>query len=425
MNQEEARSVLWLRSNPHPLGELLDKGYLTQSRLEWAAKNAYDPALKQAAQVILESVNHPAPSDRTDKNSNADKTQAPNNSWPIGIPLEKARATLWPYGPNKNQPMGKLMESRQITLKDLGTVAENSWDPETRQAAIALMLLRLEQAVKEPAPPAGFVKTVSNGRTYSKKKQYNLALIEGLIFGASLGVLLTLMVVLFINSLKPHQSSQSLSSIASTPFGLLGLAIGLIILLLIFWLLVFIPDQIGKRLDKQIEAFRLGEEGEERTVQMIVQALDGNWSLFRNVTLPGRNKGDLDIVLVGPPGVWVLEVKNLRGQYRNIGETWEYRHGNKWKTATANPSRQAKDNAGRLGDFLRADHIKTWVNPAIVWANEESPLFVENPSAAVWLFNRLPDELGNIWQNEKLSEAERKKVSDKLNKLCEAQKTVG
>ena len=230
------------------------------------------------------------------------------------------------------------------------------------------------------------------------------------------------MAVVIINSLKSHQNNQSLTSIYSTPYGLLAVAIGMIILLLIFWLLVFIPDQIGKRLDKQIELFRFGEEGEERTVQMIVQALDGNWSLFRNVSLPGRNKGDLDIVLVGPPGVWVLEVKNLRGEYRNIGETWEYHHGKNWKIASANPSRQAKDNAARLGGFLQADHIKTWVNPAVVWANEESPLHVENPSAAVWMFNRLPDELGNIWQSEKLSKEERSKIVEKLTKLCDAPK---
>jgi hypothetical protein len=422
MNSEEARNVLWLRNNPRPLGELLDEGYLNQSRLEWAAKNAYDPTLKQAAQVILETVNHSTPSARAEKNSNVNKTQPHISSWPIGIPLEKARATPWPYGPNKDQPMGKLMESRQITLKDLGTVAENSWNPETRQAAIALMLTRLEQAIKEPAPSAGFVKTVTSGRTYSKKKQYNLALIEGLIFGFTLGISIIVLVISLINGLKPHQNSQSINSLASTPFGLLAIAIALIMIFLVFGLLVFIPDQIGKRLDKQIELFRLGEEGEERTVQMVVQALDGNWSLFRNVTLPGRNKGDLDIVLVGPPGVWVLEVKNFQGQYRNVGETWEYRHGKNWKALHKSPSRQANDNAIRLKKFLQADNLKVYVNDVVVWANEESPLHVENPSTAVWMFNRLPDELGNIWQSKKLSTEERIKIAEKLNKLFESQK---
>jgi len=65
------------------------------------------------------------------------------------------------------------------------------------------------------------------------------------------------------------------------------------------------------------------------------------------------------------------------------------------------------------------------VNPAVVWVNEESPLFVENPSTSVWLFNHLPDELGNIWQSEKLSQEERNKITYKLNKLCETQKKAG
>jgi hypothetical protein len=47
---------------------------------------------------------------------------------------------------------------------------------------------------------------------------------------------------------------------------------------------------------------------------------------------------------------------------------------------------------------------------------------VENPSTAVWMFNRLPDELGNIWQSKKLSTEERIKIAEKLNKLFESQK---
>jgi hypothetical protein len=52
MSLEEARSVLWLRNNPRPLGELLDKGYLNKRRLQWAAERAYDPRLRAAAQGL-------------------------------------------------------------------------------------------------------------------------------------------------------------------------------------------------------------------------------------------------------------------------------------------------------------------------------------------------------------------------------------
>jgi len=73
-------------------------------------------------------------------------------------------------------------------------------------------------------------------------------------------------------------------------------------------------------------------------------------------------------------------------------------------------------------NFLKADHVNVFVNSAVIWENSESQLTVENPSVAVWQFDRLPDELGNIWQGEKLSEAERNKMVEKLTKLCEQQR---
>jgi hypothetical protein len=55
MNLEDARKVYWLNTKHRPIGELFDEGLITRPDLEWAAKKAFDPTLKQAAQVILES----------------------------------------------------------------------------------------------------------------------------------------------------------------------------------------------------------------------------------------------------------------------------------------------------------------------------------------------------------------------------------
>jgi hypothetical protein len=220
----------------------------------------------------------------------------------------------------------------------------------------------------------------------------------------------------------PNPNASSLTEFISAPGGLIALIIALFLLVFFGWLFNIVVDNINKRLDKQIEQYRRGQEGEDNVVQLIVQALNGNWYLFRNLSLPGRNKADLDLVLVGPPGVWALEVKNFRGEYRNIGETWEWKNGRNWKPARANPSRQAQNSAYRLKNFLKADNLNVFVNPAVVWANTESLLTVENPSVAVWSYDRLPDELGNIWQGEKLSEAERQKIVAKLTTLCERQR---
>jgi hypothetical protein len=422
MNLDEARKVLWLKNNHRPLGELLDEGFLNQSRLEWAAKSAYDPDLKQAAKVILERKNHLPTSTEIEKKPTGVLPIDLDSSLVIGITLDKARSTLWPFPPHKGQLMGDLVESHQLSLKDLGYALESAWEKKVRQAATALMLLRLGQIVREPDPPAGFVQINSGGRSYSESKQLQLTFIEGLFIGGLIVLMAGATIWELARYFSPHPNVKfSIDSIQSFS-GIIILVLLLAFAALIIWLVVFIPDQITKRLDKMIEMHRLGQEGEERTVQSIIQSLDGNWTLFRNIKLPSRNKGDLDIILVGSPGVWVLEVKNFNGEYRNIGETWEYRHGNRWKTADVNPSRQAIRNAVRLRNFLQADNINVFVNAVVVWANEERSLIVENPTTSIWLFNHLSDELGNIMQAEKISGVERKKIAEKLNKLCESKK---
>jgi hypothetical protein len=315
--------------------------------------------------------------------------------------------------------MGALVESKQLSLKDLGFAAEKAWDEKVRQASIALAFMRLEQAVREPTPSAGFMHLVSGGRSYAERKQLFLMLFEGLVLGFLFGAMLLIFVFGIVIGTKPNPNAKPLSYFMSTPIGIIALAIAIGILILLIFLSYVVPDILTKRLDKQIDEYRRGQEGEDRVAELIIQALDGNWHLFRNINLPGRNRGDLDLVLVGPPGVWVIEVKNFRGKYRNVGDTWEYRQGKKWKNASSNPSQQAHKNAIRLANFLKADGLNIFVNDAVVWANEESSLTVENPSVAVWKYSRLADELGNIWQGEKFTVSERKKITDKLSKLCE------
>ncbi len=422
MNIEEARRVLWVRSNHRPLGELLDEGYLTKERLEWAAQWAYNPRLQQAAKVILEAKNYPASVNEVEGKPETLVINVKDTAIETGISFDKACSTIWPFAPYKGQPMGTLVESKQLALKDLGYAIENAWDERVRQAATTFSLIRLNQVIQEPVPSAGFVRVVSGGRSYSEREQLRLALIEGAVLGWSLVMFIALVWWLFSDALKPRPNAISINEVLASPTQLIVVIIVLAILVFGGWAVASIPDRITKRLEKRIEDHHRGQEGEDNVVQLVVQALDGNWHLFRNISLPGRNKGDLDLVLVGPPGVWVLEVKNFSGKYHNTGETWQYKRGKNWKTLSKSPSRQAKSNAGRLSNFFEADKLRVFAHPAVVWANPENAPSVENPSVAVWEYNRLADELGNIWQGEKLSKPEQNKIVEKLTKLCEEQK---
>ena len=417
MNLEEAQRVLWLKSNPRPLGELMDEGYLTTERLEWAAQWAYNPKLKEAAKLILETIYHTSVTRSIEKPQASDaKVEAAEIE--IGISLEQARSIIWPFAPYKGQSMGTLVDSKQLSLKDLAYAAESAWDPKVRHAAVALSLIRLNQVVKEPVPSAGFVHVISGGRNYSERRQLSLTMRQGIILGLLISLVIALLLRIISHMVSPSTTASSITEIASSPAVVIVIIAVIASMIFIGWLIGFAFEKIMEKLDKQIEEHRRGQDGEEKVVQLILQALDGNWRLFRNINLPGINKGDLDLVLVGPPGVWALEVKNFHGKYRNIGEHWEYRNGKAWKAASTNPSRQVLNNAYRLKNFLKADHLNVFVETAVVWANQDSHLSVENPSVAIWHYDRLPDELGNIWQGEKLSQEERNKIVDKLTKLC-------
>lgn len=69
------------------------------------------------------------------------------------------------------------------------------------------------------------------------------------------------------------------------------------------------------------DQYRQGRRGEEAAVKALQQHLDGRWTLFRNVVLPG-DRADIDGVLVGPAGVYALEIKSYSGRFKVRGDRW-------------------------------------------------------------------------------------------------------
>jgi len=421
MTVAEARRVPWLRSRPRPLGELLNEGYLDRPRLEWAAKKAYDPRLKEAAQVILDwkPSGAAAPAAIAKIQGKAPKTKTPIR---VGISLEEARSTPWPFGALRGQSMGTLSDTRQLSLKDLAYAADNAQDNRVRRAAIALMLVRLDQELEEPPQQAGTPRVVAAPRSYAVRRQLSLAFLEGSICGAAFAAALAYLVYWLTREQQSTGPRLRFAEVSASPELMLALLVSLLGVAGVLFLANLAFDRLIKMLDHQIEAYRKGEEGEERVVEKARRALNNNWVIFRNVILPGRRRADLDLVLVGPPGVWAVEVKTLRGEYRNVGEAWQYRAGARWRRMTRSPSRQARDGAIALKDFLRADGITTYVPAVVAWADQGGSVAVEDPTVPVWTLDRLEDELGNLWNGHRLTPPEQERIVEKLTRVCLARK---
>ncbi len=57
--------------------------------------------------------------------------------------------------------------------------------------------------------------------------------------------------------------------------------------------------------------WRSGLKGEKRVIRNLVENLSDQYSIFNNVLLKGGKRGgDIDHIVVGPTGVFVIETKN-------------------------------------------------------------------------------------------------------------------
>jgi hypothetical protein len=66
--------------------------------------------------------------------------------------------------------------------------------------------------------------------------------------------------------------------------------------------------------EKRLAAYFKGAEGEELVARML-HRLPAEWTVFHGVMLPaGTGRRDIDHVLVGPAGVFVVETKNWSGR---------------------------------------------------------------------------------------------------------------
>lgn len=136
-----------------------------------------------------------------------------------------------------------------------------------------------------------------------------------------------------------------------------------------------------------------GPRGEELVLDEL-KKLSDDYVLIRNAVIP-PSKGDIDYVLVGPNGVFIIETKNVGGVVMCDGDFWSRhkvgRQGKPYELEIGNPSRQAKRSAKTLKDFIlkhekrifdgRAPHI--WVYSILVFTNKDITLKLRNPTVDV------------------------------------------
>lgn len=107
---------------------------------------------------------------------------------------------------------------------------------------------------------------------------------------------------------------------------------------------------------------------------------------------------EVDFVVVGPNGVFIIEVKNNNSQIVGSEEELEWvvhkvgRKGTPYTASMRNPVKQVKSQICALNNFTKERGYKVWIEGVVFFSNPNSSLaFKGKPSVPILQYSGLTD----------------------------------
>ena len=160
-----------------------------------------------------------------------------------------------------------------------------------------------------------------------------------------------------------------------------------------------------------------GLQGEQITIEAL-QNLPDSYYLINDVNLP-NGYGNIDHVVLGSNGIFIIETKNFEGEIRCEGNNW-YQYKPEWKIPEEHeiksPSKQVKGNALKLKQYIESKNIfgkslRLWVEGIVVFTHDNVILHCDNPTVPVFKVNQLCHYVRNKESKVKFSSQELEKVA--------------
>lgn len=168
-------------------------------------------------------------------------------------------------------------------------------------------------------------------------------------------------------------------------YGFLSRMIGLPVAAIVF----VIGAWLGATMSRKASIYRAGLSGERATAQ-IVRSLPDAYFAVQNlkVTYDGKTS-ELDLVVVGPTGVYVIETKNLKGMVSGDYGTQQWclnkvgRGGTPYSKTFYSPVKQVGTHVYRLVNFLRDQGVHVNIQGLVYFANPETTVHLTGSPARI------------------------------------------
>ncbi len=126
-----------------------------------------------------------------------------------------------------------------------------------------------------------------------------------------------------------------------------------------------------------------GWTGEKQVAKLLNSKLNDDYYLLNDLYLRDGG-GDIDHIVLGPNGVFVLETKNWSRSISCNGDEWQ-RVGK--RNFSGSPSRQVKRNAAKIKQIIDSNPnlrpLSIWVEGIVVFTNNHATLHVNNPTVPI------------------------------------------
>jgi len=143
-----------------------------------------------------------------------------------------------------------------------------------------------------------------------------------------------------------------------------------------------------------------GATGEE-SISGALDVLKNDYLVVNDILLLGT-RGNIDHIVIGKNGIFVIETKSHKGHIICEGDYWIQqkigRRGTLYEPHIGSPSKQIKKNAIALRNFFEENFPKLshiWINCIVVFTNETTTLELRKPTVTVLDTEKLVDHIKN------------------------------
>lgn len=222
---------------------------------------------------------------------------------------------------------------------------------------------------------------------------------------------------------KRYRRNSGLAFLAFLAFPFYITKIGILPTFFVMTIIMIIISASSREANK----LKSGINGEIQSTKILEKLSDKYYIIPNLQIIVDGSKCEMDNVVVGENGVFIIESKNHKGLIVGCEEDREFvqhktgRKGGEYSKTFYSPIKQVNTHVYKLSQLLKKNGYRQWIEGAVLFTNEEAILKVKSKSTPVFSLNEgdtsyLLDYIESYKSKKKLNKDEIKSIAELIHR---------